>query len=170
MTREASLALATAARKAKTITAAESRARFAYVERLLVNDVSPAEILRRCRARFGMREGAVERVKTRVFEAWADADAQLRELRRAQQRRRVMRLIRKASKANAWRAVVAGEALLAKIDGNIMGNRIREEVETAADRQRDTLYQILKSMTPAELESLANEDGAPEERSRIAPN
>ena len=168
MSREASLALATAARKAKTITAAESRVRFAYVERLLVNDVSPAEILQRCRARHGMREGAVERVKTRVFEAWADADAQLRELRRAQQRRRVMRLIRKATKANAWRALVAGEALLAKIDGTVMTDSARED--TAADRQRDTLYQILKSMTPAELESLASDDSDAEERSRIAAN
>ena len=162
MTREESLALATAARKARLVSAVESRARFTFVERLLVNDVSPREIVRRCRERFGMSVPAVERVKTRVFEAWAAHDAELRELRKAQQRRRLLRVIRTATKGRMWRAVVAGEALLAKIDGTIETEARRDEIVTAGQRPRDLLWQALQGMTDAEIQALAGEEGEPE--------
>lgn len=160
MTRAESVAVATEARRAKTITAAECRARLAYVEQLLVDDVAHREIVRRCRERFGMGEGAVERVKSRVFTAWTAQDRELRDLRRAQQRRRLVKLIRTTSKAKSWRAAVAGETLLAKIDGTIVTPR--PAARTDGDLRHEMICRALASRTDEEIGVLADSAGEEE--------
>jgi hypothetical protein len=156
--RDEVIARAVEARRARPVTAAESRARFALVERLLVADTSHAAMVRLCRETFpGMSESAVERQKTRVLAQWAEQDAERSYIRKAQMRRRMLRLIARATKAGEWRAVIAAETLLAKVDGLIAPERVQVDVNGLADPVNAALVRVMGGMSAEERERLIRE-------------
>jgi hypothetical protein len=170
MSRQEALERAHEARRgAKPITAEQSRRRFQLVERLLVSDVSPAELARICREELDMSGPAVERTKTKVLQAWGSADAELRSVRRLQARKRLLRIITRAMKADDWRAAIAAEALLAKIDG-LVSERMRVDVHDGmADRVNGALASVIGSLTEEERDRMLAEYDELQARAARAP-
>jgi hypothetical protein len=171
MSRQEALERAHEARRgAKPITAQQSRARFQLVERLLVSDVSPAELARICREELGMSGPAVERTKTKVLQVWASADAELRGVRRLQARKRLLRIITKAMKADDWRAAIAAETLLAKVDGLISPERVRVDVHGGMrDPVNSALASVIGSLTEEERDRMLADYNELEARAARAP-
>jgi hypothetical protein len=152
------IARAVEARKRAPITAVESRARFDLLERLLTGDVSHAALVRIMRERFpGMSESAVERTKTRVLKAWAEESAERTYIRKAQARRRLLRLVARAMRAGRYREVIAAEALLCRIDGLIAPQRVQVAVNGIADPVNAALVHVLGTMSPEQRDELVAE-------------
>lgn len=170
MPRDEVLRRAVEARKARPITAAESRARFALVERLLVVDTPPLAMVRICKERFPtMSESAVERVKARVFKTWGEQDAELSVYRKAQARRRLLRTIARAVRVGDFRAAIAAETLLAKIDGIIATERLHVDVNGVSDPVNAALLKVIGGMRPEDRQGLVDEYDALERRAALAP-
>src|SRR5438552_2346141 len=90
LSREESIDRARAARR--VVSRAEQQKRFRFVEDLLAVDASVDDIAAQCRERLGMSVSAVERTKSRVLAAWANADRSRSMVRREQARRRLLDL------------------------------------------------------------------------------
>ena len=116
------------------MTAKEARARYAYVAAALTQGASHRELVSACAARYRMSPSSVERVKRRVYAAWAEDDTEDRSVRRIQARRRLLALIRTATASGNHRTVIPAEALLARIDGLFANERVEVQVNGVDSR------------------------------------
>jgi hypothetical protein len=155
MTRTQAAAVATSAREGRSVPLAERRARYALVEALLVGDTSAPNIAAACAERFAMSASAVERVKSRVLRDWASHDLALRDLRRAQARRRLLAEIKEAVSSKKLRVAVQLEALLLKVDGLLTPQELT--ATAGAGRQGEGMLALVGSMSQAEIDAAVAE-------------
>ena len=150
-------AVATQARRAHVVTLVEQRQRYDFIEALLARDVPHSVLVERCRLRFNMSSPAVERVRARIIRTWAQTDAQLRDVRKAQARQRIHSIIARAVRNSDLKAALRGEELLARIDGLFESTRVRVEVDTDFNRQMSAADVVFRNLTPEQVAEILAE-------------
>ena len=91
--------------------------RLDFVEELLVRACSSKEIRQACAQKWRISPRQADEYSAKVKARWAVERAEDRPAKRACQVRRILRTIRRADEVREFRAMIAAEALLAKIEG-----------------------------------------------------
>jgi hypothetical protein len=91
--------------------------RLDFVEELLVRACTSKEIKAACAQKWRISPRQAEDYVAKVHDRWSEERDEGRAGAKERQRRRVMRVIRRADEDRDFRAMIAAEALLSKIDG-----------------------------------------------------
>lgn len=91
--------------------------RLDFVEELIVRACSAREVKKACAEKWRVSPRQSEEYIAKVHARWAEERDEGRAGAKDRQRRRVLRVIRRADEDRDFRAMIAAEALLSKIDG-----------------------------------------------------
>lgn len=157
---------ARASARGKRITQTEREMRKRAMVQAVTNLLSRDDIHALFRDKFNMTRGPVEKLRKQVEEELLELDRETLGLSKQKAIRRIATRIAKAEKAGAWTAVMAGEQLLAKIQGTLEPVQVHVNVDATV---REAVTVVLAQMPPAELEALLT-DGVPVHELPQAPD
>jgi hypothetical protein len=100
-----------------SITRREAAERRVFLARLLMGQYQSDEIYAAMAKQFGMDTTAVDRLELEVYRLWETEDTKRSTYWKHAARRRILDHIRAAGKAGNWPSVMAGEKILAGIEG-----------------------------------------------------
>lgn len=115
----------------RRVSSAESFRRLRFIEDLMLDGVSRAQILLEANSKFGIADRTVDDYIRKVRDSWIEDAESNRDTRRAETRRRLLATRREMVAARAWNPVLGVERLLADVDGARGGPPAVESFESS---------------------------------------